>query len=162
MPDDPKRFGFGAGSVLQEWVQKLPLRYQGVLVSSTRGCDSVPKEDPSKAFVRVYRSCILETPSQKPSSFIEFEDLDEKQKRFIDMIKNCDHLPHHFIMHIVHAVEILAYCFHVEKERLMWLECYLKACKGLHLNPETEEEMEIRLTSCEADFKSGDIQKQDA
>jgi hypothetical protein len=33
--------------ILQEWVARLGLRHQGVLVTAIRGCATMPKEDAS-------------------------------------------------------------------------------------------------------------------
>jgi flavin-dependent thymidylate synthase len=49
-------------SVLQDWVMKLPRRHQGVLLASVRGCDTAPKDDPSKALARCYRGMIVPAP----------------------------------------------------------------------------------------------------
>ena len=142
------RFGRNQGSVLQDWVTKLPLRYQGILISYTRGCDNVNKEDFNKHFIRVYRGLVLNAPSEKPSSFIEYASDEEKRIRFDLMIKDSDHLPHHYIVHLIHAIEIIGYEYPGELTRELFKSFYLKACSRLHMNPETAGELEARLT-CE-------------
>lgn len=46
-------------SVLQDWVQELPMMQQSVLLTAVRGPDSLPKYHPSKFLLRWYRRCIL-------------------------------------------------------------------------------------------------------
>lgn len=152
MADDPKRFGWGAGPVILDWVSKLPLRYQGVLMGLIRGCDSVPKEDPSKAFVRAYRSFVLNTPSKEPSSFIEFLNAKEVCSRGQVVRKNCDHLPHHFVMHMIHAIEIVGYHHPDEPVRNTFFLLYLEFCRGLHMKAETEAGLKARLCAVEKVF----------
>ena len=65
-------------SVLQDWVQELGLRFQGVLVSAIRGCDTVQRHDSSKVLARVYRYEILNThvgDPEKSKSFILKADI---------------------------------------------------------------------------------------
>ena len=61
-------------SVLKEWVTHLGLRHQGVLMACVRGCDNVPKEDPTKALARCLRDVLLNSFDPRPSSFIEHVD----------------------------------------------------------------------------------------
>lgn len=141
--------------ILQEWVAKLGLRQQGVLLTAVRGCDTAPKRDPSKQLSRAIRGMILNTHCKNPEdarSFIEVCSKGELYRRMGMFANDCDHYPHHFIMHILHASEIIGYCHPVHEDSVVWLEFYNKLCWGLHLTPETCREMNIRLNAEEEAF----------
>lgn len=46
-------------SVLQSWVEELPMMQQSVLLTAVRGPDGLPKYHSSKYLLRWYRRCIL-------------------------------------------------------------------------------------------------------
>jgi len=131
-------------SVLQDWVMNLSLRHQGVLVSCVRGCDNVPKEDPSKALMRAFRGVILHSFNRTPSAFIDFVDDVTLRERMVAVLKSLDHYPVHYIMHVLHATEIIGYKYPAP-EHIFWLWFYEKLCKCFHVNPETEEQLDARL-----------------
>lgn len=138
-----------------EWVLALPARYQGVLFSAIRGCDTAPKNDPSKLLARVYRGEILISaadPGLQPVSFIEYVDYPELGKRMTDFLRNWDHYPMHYVTHFIHAAEVVGR-FHSDPiKREVWNEFYKQACKKLHMNPELHSEMERRLEADEETF----------
>jgi len=146
------KFGHNVGSVLKDWVTVLPLRHQGVLISSVRGCDSVNKEDPAKALKRCYRALILNTPSDKPTSFIEYLELDAVSNRMNHVIRNHDHYPVHYIMHFLHAAEIVGACHPEPSVRALWWGFYTTMCKKFHLRTETKADLDERLTANEESF----------
>jgi len=139
-------------SILKDWVTHLGLRHQGVLLSAIRGCDGVPKDDPSKALVLVLRDVLLNAYDPKPSSFIEHvSDGYELRARMRPVLKSHDHYPVHYITHLMYAAEIIGYKW-PEEARFYWLWFYEQLCKGLHVNPETEKQMDRRLNADEATF----------
>lgn len=138
-------------SVLQSWVMHLGLRHQGVLLTAIRGCDISPKEDISKSLIRCYRYEILKChcgDAAKSASFIEFVSENELDRRMIRFLKNCDHYPMHYVLHLMHATEIVGY----KKPSVDWLWFYRKLCKILHVNPEGEEQLDKRLNATEEQF----------
>ncbi len=142
-------------SVLQEWVMRLPLRLQGVLVSAIRGCDTVARHDHSKVLARVYRAEILNAHGMDPKkskSFILWAEIPETLEMMKKFLNDCDHLPSHYVMHLLHAAEILGYTHHNMERRDMWASFYRTACNKYHLRPETYAEMLARLTKNEDDF----------
>ncbi len=141
-------------SVIQNWVEELSLRYQGVLVSAIRGCDFATKEDSSKKLIRAYRGFILVSFDKEPSSFIEFIDNKELKERMVFFLKDFDHYPMHFITHLLYASEILGYKHPDEKTRKVWKWFYKSFVYLLHLNPESEKHMAKRLEAEETDFSS--------
>lgn len=138
-------------SVLQDWVMELGLRHQGVMLCAVRGCDTAPKDDPSKLLTRCLRyevlNCFCVDPA-KAVSFIEEVDIDELGERMIAFLKNCDHYPQHYVSHLMHASEVIGY----KKPSEQWLWFYQKLCKGLHVNPESEEQLDRRLLADEITF----------
>lgn len=146
-------YGWDAGAVIQDWVVKLPLRYQGVLISSVRGCDTAQKDDPVKLLARSYRATILISPSSKPSSFMDYISDERVSIRMKSVCRDCDHLPHHYLMHLIHAAQIVGYHHpnHLISERWKWF--YQRMCHQLHMSHETKSMLERRLTANENKFK---------
>jgi hypothetical protein len=142
-------------SVLQDWVQELGLRHQGVLLTAVRGCDTAPKDDPSKRFTRCYRSVVLNDhcgDPRKSASFIEWCAPAAEGERFHDFRAGLDHYPQHYVAHVMHAVEIVGYKHPDRETRARWHGYYLRLCKGLHVNPESEWQLDARLNAAEKDF----------
>jgi hypothetical protein len=142
-------------SILQPWVEELPLRMQGVLMSAVRGCDTAPRHDTSKILQRIYRSEILECSCgdpQKSVSYILPADVPTTVRRMNEFLEDCDHYPVHFVLHVVHAAEILGYYHPDHVRRDMWNGFYAQACKKFHVKPEQQNELRDRLTAPEEEF----------
>ena len=142
-------------SVLQDWVSTLGLRHQGVLLTIVRGCDTVPKHDDCKHLARVLRGLFLNChcgDPRKAATFIEHADTQEIWRRAVKVRKNVDHLPFHYVMHLVHAIEILGYYHPDEKMREICDAIYYDFCKGMHINPETKAQLDERLNADEDTF----------
>lgn len=144
-------------SILQPWAAQLGLRHQGVLVSAVRGCDSVPREDPIKQLVRYYRACLLRAhcgDAAKASSFmIEVANGQEFAALSDPVLKSMDHYPLHYILHFIHAAQIMGYKSPSNRlSRQWWRDFYHRACRKLHLNPETWEQLDERLNADEQTF----------
>ena len=139
-------------SVLQPWVETLGLRHQGVLMSCIRGCDSVPKDDPTKLLARCLRAVILVSFDPKPSSFIENVEDPELERRMVAVLKDHDHYPVHYIMHLLHGAEIIGYHHPDWSVRDDWNWFYIKLCSCFHLNPESKAALDERLGAEETKF----------
>lgn len=145
----------GVQSILQDWVQRLGLRHQGVLVSAVRGCDDEPRNSCTKILIRCLRETMLVChcgDSAKAATFIEKVDPVELLRRMDEVRKNLDHLPHHFVMHLIHAAEIIGYKHPDDRVSQPWMAYYAKLVHCLHLNPETEEQLDRRLNADEESF----------
>lgn len=157
-------------SILKDWVIELGLRHQGVLISAARGCDNVPKDDPAKHLLRCYRDVMMNSFDNKPSSYIEKVDytrqswdhfnynhyqvgIDQLYRRMDNVISDHDHYPIHFMLHIMHASEIIGYKHPNIQVREAWGYFYIKMCKKFHLTPESEEHLDERLLADEEKFK---------
>lgn len=143
-------------SILKDWVMELGLRHQGVLVAAVRGCDTAPRHDTSKLLSRCLRAEILNAhvgDETKAKTFIERVSDGELAQRMKAVLDNHDQYPHHFIMHFVHAAEILGYKLpKTSVTKVLWLGFYSKACRKLHMNPESEFQLDARLNADEDSF----------
>ncbi len=141
-------------SILQNWVMELGLRHQGCLISAIRGCDSVPKDDAAKALIRCLRYEILNPhcgDAGKAASFIEKVPRDVLKARMTAVTKNFDHYPVHFILHLMHAAQIIGHC-QMTPIAMPWANFYRTMCKKMHVNVETCEQMSARLNADEETF----------
>lgn len=134
---------------------ELGLRHQGVLVSAVRGCDTVSRDASIKLMARCLRAAILNThvaDPKKAKTFIEHVDADTLLKRMNDVVRDHDSLPHHYIMHLIHAAEIVAY--YAPHDSLYWFGFYSSMCNKLHMTAETKAELDHRLNADEDTFYS--------
>ncbi len=142
-------------SILQDWVMELGLRHQGVLVSAVRGCDDEPRNSCTKLLIRCLRETMLVAhcgESAKPATFIERVDDAELRRRMDEVRRNLDHLPHHFVMHLIHAAEIVGYKHPDPNVAGTWRRYYELLVRCLHLRPESHAQLEARLDADEESF----------
>lgn len=142
-------------SVLQDWVIELGLRHQGVLLTSVRGCDTAPKNDPSKDLQRCLRETFINCfcgDSTKSLSFIEKVSDDELQNRMKAFADSHDEYPHHYVMHIIHASEIIGWYHPNSLTASRWNTFYRTMCKKMHVNSEGKDQLDSRLLADEKTF----------
>lgn len=72
-------------------------------------------------------------------------------------LRELDGIPHHFQMHLLHAVEILGYKHPEIRIRIWWQGVYVRLVSDFHLHEETEKEMDERL----GDSRSGWLKRSD-
>ena len=149
-------------SVLQDWVFAIPLMQQTVLLAAIRGPDGLPKYGGVKMLLRWYRRClllsamdgrVLDTPCGAnggsftgPSFAHDTEAWEGYMDEVVsDYLKSLDGVPHHFQMHLLHAIEIVGYKHSDERIRVWWRRVYFRLVNEFHLPPETCEEMDARL-----------------
>lgn len=145
-------------SVLPTWISGLPLQQQSVLVLALRGPDGQPKHTTFKPLLRAYRGTILRAArygrflefGEKADSFMsldEFAYIDIWAKRVHDFLHDeADGANLHSYTHFMHGVEILGYKHPEPRHRERWLPTYIDFVHRLHLNVETEEQMDNRLS----------------
>ena len=144
--------------ILQPWVETLGLRHQGVLVSAMRGCDIAPRHDPSKLMQRLLRGAVLEPHcgrAVKPVSYIVVEPDPKLWWQTVDAFSGSwDHYPNHYIVHVIHAAEIIGYYGPTDAPvfATRWRDFYFRAVHILHMNPETREQLDTRLNADEEAF----------
>ena len=159
-------------SVLQDWVQNLSFMQQSVLLSCVRGPDGITKEHPAKRLLRWYRRCILLSAFDKKAltnpyspgggSFtgpsVVLEESSDNWEPYMStgvvepVFTTVDSLPHHFVLHLIHAAEIIGYMHPNLRIRRFWNLLYLRFVTSFHMNPETKEQMMERLGDNESNW----------
>lgn len=142
-----------AQSVLQPWVESLPLRYQGTLLTAVRGCDEEAKNWTSTG--------VSYSPGRRLTAFIRWCFMNPADPREVDAEEgaffmstppstfkpsNFGHLPLHWYTHVMHALEIISYCHPNNFTASAAYKLYVSMVHGLHLNEETCDQMKARLT----------------
>lgn len=135
------------------------MQQQSVMVLACRGPDGVAKYDPTKHVVQRYRASVLKAAYLGRSmrvdevngggSFMTLAGFsDDLAWRTItkQYFEYGDSLPHHYRSHLMHGAEILGYKHPDELFRRRWCAFYFECCDDLHLNPETEAQMDLRLS----------------
>lgn len=135
--------------VMREWTMELPLRHQGVLITALRGCDGATKEDASKALACMIRRAILnpaddrETTSERGFFGFKAELL---YTSTLQLLHSMDEYPLHYIMHLLHAAQVIAYKHPSPHMRQFFVIVYAMMVHKFHLRQESGEEMDARLT----------------
>ena len=133
-------------SVLQDWVQSLPLREQGTLLTGIRGCDLTPKfplDSPERQLVAALRFVVMNAfdpreVDSEPGCFMISRPPTFKWSAF-------GHYPQHWVSHMLHCCEVVGYRHPSADIAQTWLNIYLSGCRSFHLKPETMDEMIYRL-----------------
>ncbi len=60
-------------------------------------------------------------------------------------LQELDAIPHHFQLHLLHAIQIMGYKHSDPRIRAWWGRVYVRLVEDLHLHPESEKEMDRRL-----------------
>jgi len=141
------------GSVVQEWLSECcSWKQQTVLLASFRGCDGKEKNDPSKEFTRLMRATLLKNADSNstfygPPVVLTAESRTAIDEFFIDCSRgSLDAYPVHWLMHFLQAAEIVGYKCPLSAVSEYWSYFYLTGVKALHLNPETLEQCDARLS----------------
>lgn len=152
-------------SVLQTWVESLPMMQQTVLLTAVRGPDGTPKYGPVKMLQRWYRRCVLKsamdgmaltTPYEKNGGSFTGPSIEKGsdwgwtwEEPMNDLVgeymKSLDALPHHFQLHFLHAAEIVGFKHPDERIRVWWCGVYHRLVHDMHLHAENVAEMDDRL-----------------
>lgn len=142
-------------SILQNWVMNIGLRQQGTLLSGIRGCDTVPKNHVTKLLVRGLRADCLNAfcgDPRKASTYIKPLSREEMVDMLPAFLDSQDELPAHYVSHLIHAIEVLAFHHPYMDRRGIWNQYYLRLCKRWHMHPEEPEDMAKRLNAPEEQF----------
>lgn len=136
-------------SILQDWVMALPLREQGTLLTCVRGCDLTPKmplDSIERKLVGALRASFLNPADPREVDFEAgcfFISKPPKPESF--KASELGHYPLHWVTHIMHSAEVIAYRHPNSQVREMWMAIYVKIVHSLHLNIETRDQMIARL-----------------
>lgn len=135
-------------SVLQDWVMELPLREQGTLLTCVRGCDLTPKfplDSTARRLVGSLRHAFMvpadprEVDAEPGCFFVSQPPTDWKASEL-------GHYPQHWLSHVMHSAEVIAYRHPDPTTRKAFHAVYTKIVRSLHVTPETFEEFEARLS----------------
>lgn len=74
-----------------------------------------------------------------------------------EYLSRVDEMPHHFQLHLMHAAEILGYKHPDPWIRGWWADTYVTLVRDLHLNPETEDQMNHRLGDCFDSWRDNEV-----
>lgn len=143
-------------AVQPNWCLDLPMQQQSVLLLAGRGPDGVAKHHPCKPVHTAYRACVFVaakygrsiTYGERGDSFMSldvFADNTAWSGAVDDFFRHHDGLPLHYLKHLMHGVEILGYKHPHHLTRTRWNSFYLQLVAEMHLNVESEAEMDDRL-----------------
>jgi hypothetical protein len=152
-----------AHSVQPEWCTQLPLQQQSVLFLAGRGPDGVPKNHPCKPVHVAYRGSVFIAAKygraldwgERADSFMSLDAFAIDQvwtKAVAQFFDHHDELPHHYVKHLMHGVQILGYKHPDQRFRDRWHAFYLSLVDSFHLSPETEAQMDKRLGDWDRKF----------
>jgi hypothetical protein len=142
-------------SIVQGWAASLGLRHQGVLMSAIRGPDQEEREDVSKYLTRVYRGVVLRAHCgdiKKAATYMVAFDDEIWPHKAADFLRGFDHYPLHWLLHFMHACEIVGYKHPDHFVRDAFSDLYVRLVRKFHLLPEPELELDLRLSANERDF----------
>lgn len=134
-------------SVLHDWMLELPFTQQALLMLSLRGPDGITKYSGAKAVIHYMRGVVLRPAYpdfMEMDGFmrIDYENFLETENAFF---VDTDLYPMHFLMHLIHAAEVIGYKHPNMVIRSYWHSFYDKACNCFHMHMEKEEELDNRL-----------------
>lgn len=149
-------------SVLQDWVMELNLREQGTILTALRGCDLAPKEWDEKGEVK-------DTQIRRLTAWLRNTCMNAADEREIDhpggfmqsklpqpfKPSGIMHYPAHWVLHLMHAFEIVGYLHPEQKIAIDALSIYVSIVSSMHLHYESKMEMQERLS--EDRIKSGTV-----
>ncbi len=138
-------------SVVQDWISYLPFTQQAVLLVALRGPDGMTKWNGCKKMTFFIRGVILHAAypnydDSYPESFCfmrcDYNNFNTDLQQFF---REVDEMPHHYLMHTLHAAQIIGYKHPDPYIASLFGEMYLKGCKDFHMNAESVEDMDKRL-----------------
>lgn len=138
-------------SVIHDWVSELPFTQQAVLMVAMRGPDGLSKDNLAKPIVFYMRHAVMkpaypykDNEPYKPGNFMCC-DFDNFSYNANALLENHDDMPHHFLMHIIHAAEIIGYK-HPDPIIRGWFNLlYRRFCESFHMHPESFASLDKRL-----------------
>jgi hypothetical protein len=145
-------------SILQPWVEELPIRAQGTLLVAMRSCDVAPKSPPcideaygctsgestAERHLVAYLRYLVMVPADErevgvPGSFFQTNPpTDWKPSQF-------GHYPLHWYSHLMHAFEVIGFEHFNESHRKAGMNIYHRMVKSLHLTPESWHDYRQRM-----------------
>lgn len=149
----------------QDWLDGLSIMQQSVLLSAIRGMDGMRKFHEAKHVIRFYRRCVLVSafdgrPLLNPyegggGSFTGPWPLDITEQSAADAFMNSrDEMPLHYYGHFMHGAQIIGYKHPDKFAREFFYGLYHRMVHALHLWPESEHDMDKRLSDDPAGWEA--------
>jgi hypothetical protein len=69
-------------------------------------------------------------------------------------LRHVDEMPHHFQLHFMHAAQIVGVHHPDDETRAWWRTFYLMIVNDAHLHPESDSEMNLRLSDNDAEWRA--------
>ncbi len=150
-------------SLFPEWMSRLTLQQQAVLMAAVRGQDGDNKNTKLKVIASHLRGCIMKCAArgrmleagEYSFSFMHLKNFfsaynwqEAVEEALEDEGDGC-YL--HYYMHLAHAAQILSVCHPNGNFREHWKFCYNRMVDKLHLLPEPAETMLRRLGDVDRD-----------
>lgn len=155
----------GKKRATQDWLDGLSIMQQSVLLSAIRGMDGMRKFHEAKHVIRFYRRCVLVSafdgrPLLNPyegggGSFTGPWPANWSESLVQDAFMNSrDEMPLHYYGHFMHGAQIIGYKHPDRFARSFFYRLYLRMAHALHLWPESEPEMDKRLSDDPAGWEA--------
>lgn len=144
----------------QQWMFRLTVQQQSVLLLASRGPDGVAKSHPCKEITRVYRAVVFNAAKfgrplrhlDEGDTFMSLRPLQRWSEVCRSYFDHVDSLPHHYHLHLMHGCQIIGYK-HPDLSIAGPLQLFFyRACDDMHLTPESEEDMDKRLSDWNQEF----------
>lgn len=141
----------------QDWLDGISIMQQSVLLSAIRGMDGMQKFHNAKHAIRFYRRCVLVSafdgrPLLNPyegggGSFTGPWPTNWSESLVQDAFMNSrDEMPLHYYGHFMHGAQIIGYKHPDKFAREFFNRLYVRMAHALHLWPESEHDMDKRLS----------------
>jgi hypothetical protein len=146
-------------TVLNDWVNDLTYMQQSVLLCAIRNHDGFNKHNPAKEITRYLRRVLLKSAFDGRMLVDPHEpgggnftgplrgmSLYDAVTAFLD---GRDEMTLHYWLHMVHAFEIVGYLCPIPHIRINFLSAYQRCISAMHVMPESQFDMERRLSDNE-------------
>lgn len=137
-------------SVLQPWLEEIPIRMQSTLLLGLRGADthSCPNV---KVIGRWLRNLSFKpgNPENMMGFMAKLEEVPEMIEEKSALAKELEFCSQHFYSHLMHALEVVAYRHPRADINHRAFSLYFSMCNLMHLPIEKREDFEYRLKTIE-------------
>lgn len=137
-------------SVLQSWLEEIPIRMQSTLLLGLRGADthSCPNV---KIIGRWLRNLSFKpgNPANMENFMAKLEEVPETIEEKSILAKELEFCSQHFYSHLMHALEVVAYRHPLDIVNHRAFSLYFGMCNLLHLPVELKSSFEYRLRTIE-------------
>lgn len=139
-------------SVLQPWLEQIPLRMQSTLLLGLRGPDT--HVAPNIKLIGRWLRGLAFKPGN-PNNVLEFMALEPPQRitEKGPTAKELEFCTQHYYSHLMHALEVVAYRHPDEETATHAFVLFVDMCELMHLEFETREQFNDRLR--EMDWPGG-------